>query len=228
MTTFKTAALASAASLLVSSAFCLNGAETPALTTATNSVPASNPKLQTERSSIWKGSVGRGFLRSVQHVGVVAGAGPGMKIFGSSGTHDLAVGGISYGHIWGDVKGEGHFYRGNWEWRAELFGGDQFDPKDRYLVGLSPHVRYNFATGTRLIPFLDLGAGVTATDIGNPDLGSNFQFNLQAGAGVNCFLSDHVALGLEYRYLHLSSARISTPNLGVNTSLFLAGVNWFF
>lgn len=184
--------------------------------------------LQPVSSGIWKGAVGAGFLRSVQHVAVGAGAGPGMEIFGSRQAHDLALGSVSYGRMWGDVKGEGHWWRGNWEWRAEVFGGAQFHPTGDYLVGLTPHLRYNFATGTRWVPFFDLGAGVTGTDIRNGDLGGWFQFNLQAGAGVNYFFRNNAALSLEARYLHLSNARLSTPNLGLNSILFLAGLNWFF
>lgn len=228
MTTLKPAAWRCAASLLAGLALNLGGAEPSVSPAPTNSVREPALTLQSTPDGIWKNGVGAGFRPAVQHVGVVAGAGPGMRILGSSVAHDLALAGLSYGRIWGDVKGEGRFYRGNWEWRTELFGGGQIHPKEEYLVGLSPHVRYNFATGTRIVPFVDVGAGVTATDIGGPDLSGAFQFNLQAGAGVNWFLRDNMALSLEYRYLHLSNARISTPNLGVNTSLFLAGISWFF
>jgi len=41
-------------------------------------------------------------------------------------------------------------------WGAVLASSD-------WVVGLTPHLRYNFATGTRWIPFVDGGAGVTAT-----------------------------------------------------------------
>lgn len=151
-----------------------------------------------------------------------------MTIFGSREAHDLALVGVSYGRMWGGVRGESRFYRGNWEWRAELFAGDQFHPNTAYVVGLTPHLRYNFATGSRWIPFLDLGAGATLTDIHEPDLGGVFQFNLQAGAGMNYFLSPKVALSVESRFLHLSSARMSVPNTGANACLFLAGLNWYF
>ena len=164
----------------------------------------------------------------MEQVGVVAGAGPGMIMLGSSSTHDIALGAISYGRMMGGTCAVESFLRGNWQWRLELLGGAQFYPDAQYLVGLTPHLRYNFATGTRWIPFLDAGVGVTATDIGRPDLGGWFEFNVQVGAGVNYFFGKNTALSLEYRFLHLSSARISTPNTGVDTSLFLLGVNWCF
>ena len=205
-------------------ALSASSAETAAVSSPTNTVPSLSPG----KPGIWKSEVGAGFLSSTKQVSLVAGAGPGLRAFGTKDKHDLALAGLSYGKMWGDVKGEGHWWRGNCEWRAELFGGAQFEPTDDFLVGLSPHLRYNFATGSRLVPFADLGAGVTTTSIGPPDLGGRFQFNLQAGVGLNYFLKDNVALSLESRFLHLSSARISTPNLGVNNCQFLAGVNWFF
>jgi hypothetical protein len=78
--------------------------------------------------------------------------------------------------MWGGVKGKDHWYRGNWEVRGELFGGAQFSPENDWLVGLTPHLRYNFATGTRWIPFIDAGSGVMATSIGLPDLSGTLQF----------------------------------------------------
>jgi hypothetical protein len=124
--------------------------------------------------------------------------------------------------------GEGHWYRGNWEVRGELFGGGQFSPTSDTLVGLTPHLRYNFATGTRWIPFADIGAGLSATSIGPPDLSGTFEFNLQANTGVHWFVRDKVALTFEVGYLHVSCAGIHDPNLGLNCVKGMAGITWFF
>ena len=80
--------------------------------------------------------------------------------------HDLALLSLAYGHMLGGVQGEGHWYRGNFEGRLELFGGGEYSPSNEWVIGLTPHLRYNFATGSPWIPFLDGGAGVTATGIG--------------------------------------------------------------
>jgi hypothetical protein len=87
---------------------------------------------------------------------------------------------------------------------------------------------YNFATGTRWGPFIDIGAGVSWTGISVPDLGGSFQFNLQGSAGINWFVKDDMAVSLECRYLHLSYSGLSMPNNGVNTLGGLLGLNWFF
>ena len=131
--------------------------------------------------------------------------------------------------MWGDVKGEDHWYRGNWEIRGELFGGKQFSPvSNDWLIGLAPHLRYDFATGTRWIPFVDAGAGVTATGIEGPDLSGTFEFNLQANTGLHWFVRDKMAVTAEVGYLHISCAGIHAPNLGLNAIKGMAGLTWFF
>ena len=178
-------------------------------------------------ATIWQDAVGEGFLSTVQTLSVEAGVDMGVKIFGGKQTHDLALTSLSYGHMLGPVLGEGHWYHGNLEFRVELFGGGQFSPEKEWLIGLTPHLRYNFATGTDLIPFFDAGAGVTATGIGPPDLSGTFEFNLQPGVGLHWFLSDHLALTTELKYLHISCGGIHSPNLGANGFLAMIGVTWF-
>src|SRR6266516_4088988 len=104
----------------------------------------------------------------------------------------------------GHTSGEDHWYRGNREFRLELFTGVQFSPRREWLLGLTPHLRYNFATGTRWIPFVDAGVGVAATSMGHPDVSGIFELDLQAGPGIQWFLKDRVAITMEARYLHLS------------------------
>jgi lipid A 3-O-deacylase len=197
----------------------------------TNSVAA--PELSAPASTIWQDGIGSGFLASAQSVTVESGVAPGMAAFGSRQAHDLALLDASYGHMLSGVIGPDHWYRGNLEGRLELFGGMQFHPDvhaDGWLIGLTPHLRYNLATGTRWIPFLDGGAGVTAvgTGLGAPDLSGTFQFNLQAATGMHWFFRDDLALTGEVRFMHLSCAGIDHPNLGANNVVCMVGVTWFF
>jgi opacity protein-like surface antigen len=195
-----------------------------------NSLTNSNSQdlFQVKGGGIWEKGIGEGFLSTVQSVSVSSGATYGFAAFGSVEAHDLALISLTYGHMLGHVVGEGHWYRGNPEFRVELFTGAQFSPSSEWLVGLTPHLRYNFATGTRWIPFIDGGVGVTATGIGPPDLSGTFQFNLQGGAGVQWFIRDNLALTLEARYLHMSCAGISQPNLGLNGVTGMLGLSFFF
>jgi len=149
-------------------------------------------------------------------------------MLGGNERHHLSIGTISYGRMLGDVYGINHWYGGNWELRGELFGGVQFNSETHWVVGLTPHLRYHFISGMRWVPFVDIGIGISLTDIRLPDLGGSFQFNTQAGAGLNWFIKDNLAISLECRYLHLSSAGLSMPNDGVNTLGGILGLNWFY
>lgn len=196
---------------------------------ATNSVAAIN--LSPPKSTIWRDGVGNGFLGSAQDLTIESGVAVGMAKLGSHQAHDLALLSASYGHMLGGMVGGDHWYRGNFEGRMELFGGMQFHPDvdtDGWLIGLTPHLRYNFATGTRWVPFMDGGAGVTAMGIGPPDVSGTFEFNLQASAGVHWFLRDNLALTSDVRYTHYSCAGIHAPNSGINTVGFMLGMTWFF
>jgi hypothetical protein len=181
-----------------------------------------------EANSIWQGAVGEGFRSDVRTFSIEPGVALGVQAFGGRQVHDLALLSLSYGHMLGSVVGSNHWYRGNWEGRLELFAGGQFSPESDPFVGLTPHVRYNFATGTRWIPFADFGAGVTASGVGPPDQSGTFEFNLQANVGTHWFVRDNVALTFEAGFLHMSCAGLHDPNLGVNTVKGMLGMTWFF
>lgn len=184
--------------------------------------------LSPSKPTLWERNMGEGFLSSVQTVSLEAGAVKGVAVLGGRESHDLALLSLSYGHMLSHTVAKDHFYRGNWELRFELFGGSQFAPTSDWVIGIAPHLRYDFATGTRFIPYIDFGAGVSATSISPPDLSNTFEFNLQATAGTYWFLRDNLALNLEVRYFHMSCAGISSPNLGLNGVLGMLGLTFFF
>jgi|SRR6516164_7461897 hypothetical protein len=220
----------SVAFLWVLFAFAINqtDAEAQSQSVETNSARGLESKIYESTSRIWQNDVGQGFLPITQIFSVEVGVAPGMATFGSRQAHDFALLGLTYGRVLSNVLGEGHWYRGNFEGRLELWGGGQYRPSSEYVIGFTPHIRYDFATGTRLVPFLDGGAGVTATSIGPPDMSGTFEFNLQVNAGVYWFLREHVALTGETGYMHMSCAGIHHPNLGANNVCFMFGVTWFF
>jgi hypothetical protein len=184
--------------------------------------------FQPPHTGIWEGEPGHGFKRGTQTLSLESGATAGLDIFGSRQKHDLALASLSYGYMLSSVVARDHWYRGNWELRGELFGGSEFSPHDGWVAGLTPHLRYNFATDTPWVPFIDAGAGFTGTGISRPDLNASFEFNLQAGGGVHRFLRRDLALTMEVRYLHMSCAGMSSPNLGVNGVMGMIGVTKFF
>ena len=179
---------------------------------------------------IWKSGVGHGFRRGAREAGAAAAAGFGVRAAGGVRKHDLALASGHYGWVLTDVLAADRWYRGNVELLAEVFAGGQLHPDSGYFVGVTPLLRYNFATGSRWVPFVEAGAGLSVTNIDGdgPDLSGNFQFNLQGGAGTHYFLRDDLALTVGYRWLHFSNAGIDSPNKGTNTQMFRIGVTWFF
>ena len=177
--------------------------------------------------SIWTNAVGDGFRKGVIDAGFTLDGAIGLSEFGSRSAHDLALATIHYGRF-GPMMGSGKWYQGNWELRGEFFAGGQYSPRSAYVVGVTPVLRYAFSTGTRWVPFIDGGAGVTATDIKEPDLSTVFQFNDQGGAGVLFFWRKNMALTAQSRFLHISNAGIRKPNHGVNAIKISAGISCFF
>jgi opacity protein-like surface antigen len=182
------------------------------------------------RHSIWKAETGSGFLNNVLHagIGLAGGLGQNNTVKETRESHDLALATVHYGWIFTDVLFEESWFRGNWELLAEIYGGMQVSPNHHYLFGLALLPRYNFATGTPWVPFIDFGAGIALTDIEEPDLSTKFQFILQGGGGIQYFFYDDVSLITNYRFFHLSNANISKPNNSVNTHMLFVGISWFF
>jgi lipid A 3-O-deacylase len=177
---------------------------------------------------VWQGDIGDGFRKHAGEAGVNFGGGFGLRMFGGRKDHDVVYGDVHAGTMLSGLIGEKHFWRGNFELLGDLFGGEQINHNSAYMVGLTPLLRYDFATGSHFIPFIGGGAGVALTDIRKPDLSTDFEFNIQVGGGVHWFFKPDMSATLEGRWLHLSNAGIDRPNQGVNTSMILVGLNWFF
>jgi len=179
-------------------------------------------------SSIWKTDVGSGFKKNVKNIGLTAGTGFGLEILGATQAHQLALAYAHMGWMATDVMYKNHWYEGNLELWGEIFGGEQSHPESAGVIGLAIGPRYHFITHSRWVPFIDAGAGVTHTDIGEPDLSTHFLFNVQIGGGTHYFFTDNFALTMRIRGIHMSNAYIKRPNHGANAVLFLIGATYFF
>lgn len=184
--------------------------------------------LRPAGSGLWEQGIGQGFRKGIWHAGFSLGGGLGARWLGSQEEHDFVLGTVHGGRVLSGVVAQDHWYRGNWELIGEFFGGRQLNPNDAYVAGFTPLLRYDFATGTRWVPFLEGGAGVSGTDIGQPDLATRFEFHLVVGGGVHWFWRENLAATFQYRFAHLSNAGIERPNNGVNANVFLVGLTWFF
>jgi hypothetical protein len=195
------------------------------LLTATSFCHAQASRTNSVPSSIWHNDVpGAGFRKDVQHVGVSFAGG----FSASHEHHDLALAVLRYGRVMTDLVGRGHFYQGNVELGVEAFAGGQYSPEAAYVFGAAPTVRYDFATGTRWIPFVEAGLGLASTDIKGDDLSTNYEFKSEGGVGVHYFWRENVSAFFEYQFFHLSNGGFHKPNRGTNINLFSLGVALFF
>ncbi|MDE2059658.1 MAG: acyloxyacyl hydrolase [candidate division NC10 bacterium] len=104
-------------------------------------------------------------------------------------------------------------------------------PKKTFGEGISILGRYNFVTGTRFVPFFSLGIGLLHwnLEISQPrTLQTHFNFTLQAGTGLHYFVTDHLAVTGEVRLFHISNAHRETPNIGINSTVYVLGASYFF
>ena len=87
--------------------------------------------------------------------------------------------------------------------------------------------RWNFTSGKRLAPFVELGGGVLFTNHDIPFGSSNVNFTPQAAIGMNIFTREKRAVSLDFRYEHISNAGLAKPNPGINTLQGGIGYHWF-
>ena len=99
-----------------------------------------------------------------------------------------------------------------------------------YLVGFSPLIaEYKFLNPQRKwAPTFLAGAGFSMTnwkDQAEYELGSEFQFLLHAGVGVEVF-RESGAYFFNYRLFHVSNSSIQRPNIGLNSHVFSLGLRF--
>ena len=104
------------------------------------------------------------------------------------------------------------------------------DRNDKFLLGWSPVMaQYKFLNSKRRwAPNVLLGAGFSMTnwkDVATRELGSEFQFLLHAGAGLEYFKKKG-AYSINYRLFHVSNAGIQFPNIGLNAHMFTMGIRF--
>jgi opacity protein-like surface antigen len=101
-----------------------------------------------------------------------------------------------------------------------------------YGGGFNLLLHYDLATGTRLVPFLEAGAGILlstpqATDPRSQFRASQFNFTLQLAPGLRFFLSKRAAVSIAYRFHHISDAGLTENNPGINADFILLGFSIF-
>jgi hypothetical protein len=146
---------------------------------------------------------------------------------------DFVTGGVSYGWMLSDVHGHG-FFRGNWEFLVNAFGGAILDGPGDVLAGVSLGMRYNFVQpNAKVVPFFQLGGGGIYSDAAHDDsvqhlLGADCSFDLEAAAGVRLMASERFSITAKVDFRHFSNACLAHRNQGLNSLGGVLGVSWFY
>ena len=143
-------------------------------------------------------------------------------------TVDYTLSGLQLGWMW-TTPGEDRWWRGNWELAVEAMGGAVYKGRGSYIGGGTGWVRYNFVQpGWRVATYVQAGAGAEGTDMDQRLIGQKFNFNLDVAAGARCFIARNWALQFECRYQHISNAKISNHDIGINAVGPMIGLSYFF
>jgi lipid A 3-O-deacylase len=121
----------------------------------------------------------------------------------------------------------GRWVSGRSELMAE-FPVAVFDRDSAVLAGFTLMYRHHVGQWGRIRPFLDVGTGVTWTNLEIRELGGELQFLTQGGGGVRYFLNAEESIEVAMRYYHLSNAGIRSPNTGYNSNVVMVGYSRFF
>lgn len=170
-----------------------------------------------------------GFQSGTWHLGLMGGYSIPHKVFqGRAANVHFAPLLLQIGYTVTDVHGP-FPVRGSLELLFEPTFMITTSPSTTFGQGASLLLRYNFVTGTRWVPFFDLGMGILHWNLRLPDIqATQFNFTLQTGPGLHYFVTDHLAITGQVRLHHISNADTEKPNIGVNSSVYLLGVSYFF
>lgn len=130
----------------------------------------------------------------------------------------LWTAGVRYGWILTDAHGLG-VLRGRFEYAVDAVPAlVVFQPGGAaYGVGVNPWImKWNFVTRGRVSPYIEIGGGLVISTRQIP-LGENkFNFSPTGAIGVN-FLRGKYHWSVDFRYLHISDAQITSFNPGTDT-----------
>ena len=96
------------------------------------------------------------------------------------------------------------------------------------LYGLAGYFRWLFTGNGTVRPYLEAGGGAVYGQTRLRETTCDYNFLLVPGAGLEMFFTENAAVRLGYRFQHVSNGGRCTPNLGLNSSLVLVGLDYYF
>jgi len=186
------------------------------------------PTLAPFREFAEAGSFDKPLRKGMHEWGIMTGYGRSTAVGASKPNIDFFSLMPRFGYVFAEIQGP-FSLRGSAEVIAEAVPMLlPFESQTIYAGGLTGLLRYDLTTGTRLVPFLEGGAGFLLSTPQSQDQASQFRasqfnFTLQIGAGLRYLVSKHVHLHLGYRIHHISDANTTEHNPGVNAHVVLLG-----
>lgn len=107
--------------------------------------------------------------------------------------------------------------------RAWVGGGAQ-----TISVGVSPILRWHFLQGETWTVYAEAGTGVVWNGAAIPDGGTRFDFTPQAALGGTLALGGGARLRAAVGWFHMSNARTSNANPGLDALSVTIGLGWEF
>ncbi len=102
------------------------------------------------------------------------------------------------------------------------------DFSSNYEVGLSPTLRWHYGFEESWSPYLEVSIGVLYTDLDIPEQGTEINYDVHVGGGINFRLQDDLYLNAGYRLRHLSNGGMSDRNKGVDYNQFVFGLSYYY
>lgn len=129
---------------------------------------------------------------------------------------------------------QAHYFSGAFEILIEPVGANYVEPFSASLFGGSLVLRYNLSSFGPWMPYWDVGAGMSWTDLAPriPEQSTQFEFLLEAGPGIQYFWFDGQkmagSISTGVRLHHMSNGGLGDRNTGINAFLGLIGMSFYF
>jgi len=114
-----------------------------------------------------------------------------------------------------------------WDFQLEPFTSYVFNPESNFEVGISFFFKYNLFKKKKISPYIKGGSGIIYISQDNYEQSTDVNFVDQICAGAR-FIVKKAVLFIEYRFRHISNARIKHPNSGLNSNIYLFGFTFPF
>ena len=147
------------------------------------------------------------------------------------GVRDIGVWNAGFRYGWILTEGRGpRFLHGRLEYAVDTVpifwffqpGGTAFG------AGLSPLVlKWNFDAGSRVVPYVEAGAGAVFTSRDVPPGASRVNFTTGGAVGAHFLRQTQGHFSAEIRFMHISNAGLTTYNPGINTIQVRIGLGLF-